>query len=82
MERRIALIVRRELSPSDAHVLFVNDSPVTLLVLQELAKTDRASIPNIRTKQLSDPRHQLRIIDAMAGNSDLRDEYKSLFTNT
>ncbi len=73
------LIVRRELSPSGRSRAFVNDSPVTLLVLQELMPRLIDIHSQHQNLQLSDPRHQLRIIDAMAENSDLRDEYKSLF---
>lgn len=73
------LIVRRELSPNGRSRAFINDSPVTLQALQELMPRLIDIHSQHQTLQLADPRHQLRIIDAMAGNSQLLANYKSLF---
>lgn len=73
------LIIRRELSPTGRSRAFINDTPVTLQTLQAVSP----SLIDIHSQHhnllLADSRHQLSIVDTMAGNSKLRDEYHRMF---
>lgn len=74
------LIVRRELSPSGRSRAFINDSPVNLQTLQAVSP----SLIDIHSQHhnllLADSRHQLAIVDAVAGNASIREEYGQLFS--
>ena len=69
-------IIRREILPSGKSRAFVNDTPVTLTVLNEL----RAKLIDVhsqhQTIQLSDTNFQFSIIDALAKNKERIDSYK------
>lgn len=73
------LIVRRELSAGGRSRAFVNDSPVTLQVIQAItpALVDIHSQHN--NLLLADPMARLSIVDAMAGNNALLNDYRSAF---
>jgi DNA repair protein RecN (Recombination protein N) len=64
------LILRREIAPGGRSRAFVNDTPVTLAVLQEIA----LHLVDIHSQHqnllLVSPPYQLRVIDSLAGNSD------------
>lgn len=72
-------IIRREILPSGKSRAFVNDTPVTLSVLNEL----RAKLIDVhsqhQTLQLSDNGFQFSILDALAKNNDTIDSYKRGF---
>lgn len=73
------LIIRREISPQGKSRAFINDSPVTLDILQNIANAlidihqqfDTLDIYNVST--------QLKMIDALAGNKVVLSEYQSLY---
>ncbi|MDC0176773.1 DNA repair protein RecN [Polaribacter sp.] len=69
-------IIRREILPSGKSRAFVNDTPVTLTVLNEL----RAKLIDVhsqhQTIQLSDTNFQFSIIDALAKNKERIESYK------
>lgn len=74
-------ILRREILPSGKSRAFVNDSPVTLQVLNDL-KTRLIDIHSQhQTLQISDPQFQLQLIDAFANNetrlASYQDDLKS-----
>ena len=73
------LIIRRELSAGGRSRAFVNDSPVTLQVIQAItpALVDIHSQHN--NLLLADPMARLSIVDAMAGNNALLNDYRSAF---
>lgn len=73
------LIVRRELSASGRSRAFINDSPATLQTLQSItpALIDIHSQHN--NLMLAEPRNRLAVVDAMAGNSALLDDYRRSF---
>ena len=62
-------IIRREILPSGKSRAFVNDTPVTLAVLNEL----KSNLINVhsqhQTLQISDTNFQFSIIDALANNA-------------
>lgn len=73
-------IIRREILPSGKSRAFVNDTPVTLAVLNEL----RAKLIDVhsqhQTMQLSDAKFQFDILDALAKNTERVAAYKRGFT--
>ena len=70
-------IVRREILPSGKSRAFVNDSPVNLQELQELGNRLIDIHSQHQTGELSEERFQFAIIDAIADNSELLDQYVS-----
>ena len=72
-------IVRRELSPSGRSRAFINDSPVALSLLRELA-TRLLDIHSQHSNMLlSHPTFQLSILDSIAGNTTLLESYHSAY---
>lgn len=74
-------IVRREISPSGRSRTFVDDSPVTISLLEATT----ASLLDIHSQhanlRLNSREGQLAIIDAFAGNEQAVEEYKQTFRN-
>jgi len=76
-------IIRREISPTGKSRAFVNDTPTTLQVLQDLSEKLIDVHSQHQTLQLSDVNFQFQIVDALAGNSAKIESYKrglKLFT--
>lgn len=70
-------LLRRELSPSGRSRAFINDMPVPLNVLRELS-TQLLDIHSQHSNMLlSNPAFQLSILDSIAGNNQLLDQYHS-----
>lgn len=74
-------IIRREILPTGKSRAFINDSPVTLDILNKLGQVLVDIHSQHQTISLGDLGFQFEIIDAMAGNKDLREEYKSLWSS-
>ena len=72
-------IVRREITPQGKSRAFINDTPVNLAVLKDLGERLINIHSQHETLTLSDSGFQLTIVDAVAGNQQLREEYKTLF---
>jgi DNA repair protein RecN (Recombination protein N) len=74
-------ILRREIYSSGKSRSFINDSPVTLNDLKELG----ASLIDIHSQHqnllLADNHFQLQVLDVMAGNRDLKNEYCAEYKN-
>lgn len=68
-------ILRREISSNGRSRAFVNDTPVTLTVIRELT----LKLIDIHSQHsnmlLGNADYQLKIIDSISGNNELRDEY-------
>lgn len=72
-------IMRREIAPSGRSRAFVNDSPVPLTVLRDVA-TRLIDIHSQHSNMLlAKPQFQLDIIDSLAANEQLRAEYQQLY---
>lgn len=69
-------IIRREISPNGKSRAFVNDTPVTLTVLNELSEQLIDIHSQHETLQLADVQFQFKIIDAFAENTKYLDSYK------
>lgn len=72
-------LVRRELSPTGRSRAFVNDTPVALNVLRELA-TRLLDIHSQHSNMLlSQPAFQLSILDSIAANGELLNDYRKCY---
>lgn len=69
-------IIRREVLPSGKSRAFVNDSPVTLAVLDALGQQLIDIHSQHETLSLTDDTFQFQIIDALAQSHDVLKEYK------
>ena len=69
-------IIRREILPSGKSRAFVNDTPVTLSVLNELKSKLIDVHSQHQTMQLSDPNFQFSILDALGKNQQKIASYK------
>lgn len=73
-------ILRREILTSGRSRAFVNDSPVTLAVLEAVGRRLVDIHSQNQNRQLASPEFQRRIIDAMAGNGALLEKYAGLYS--
>ena len=74
-------IVRREIQPSGKSRAFINDSPVTLDILTQLGDALIDVHSQHQTLRLADNDFQLKLIDALADNSGLLEQYSEKFTD-
>ncbi|RKR13386.1 DNA replication and repair protein RecN [Maribacter vaceletii] len=70
-------IIRREIQPSGKSRAFVNDTPVTLDILSKLGERLIDVHSQHQTLQLGDTNFQLKVVDALAGNSKILIKYSS-----
>lgn len=73
------MVIRREITPSGKSRAFVNDTPVTLNILQDLSSTLvdlHQQFENLDIHQVS---FQLRLLDALAENKGLLANYQRRF---
>ncbi|MCM1483575.1 MAG: DNA repair protein RecN [Muribaculaceae bacterium] len=73
-------ILRREISPGGRSRAFINDTPVSLAQLKEVALLLVDVHSQHQNQLLADPRFQLSIIDAIASNGDRLEQYAVLYT--
>ena len=71
--------LRREITPEGKSRAFINDTPVNLNVLRELADTLVDIHSQHETLTLSNSRFQLSVVDAFAKHQSLLNSYKSGF---
>ena len=69
-------ILRREILPSGKSRAFINDSPVTLDILSQLADSLVDVHSQHQTLRLTENQFQLKVIDALAENQKLLGQYK------
>ncbi len=72
-------ILRRELSPTGRSRAFINDTPVTLQQLHDVAMHLVDIHSQHQNLLLSDPSYQLSIIDKLAENDELLEQYEAAF---
>lgn len=73
------LVVRREINTSGKSRAFINDTPVNLSQLQELSSLLVDLHQQFDTLELGDSDFQREVMDALAGNADILQEYASIF---
>lgn len=75
------LLIRRELSPAGRSRAFINDTPVNLSLLSDVA----AMLIDIHTQNsnttLADPSARLSILDSFAGNAQALADYHKAFSD-
>ena len=76
---RPELTVRRELTASGRSKVYVNDSPVTLQTLSAIVPRLIDIHSQHANAKTNDPAERLRIIDSLAGNSELLADYRMVF---
>lgn len=69
-------ILRREIAPGGRSRAFVNDSPVTVGVLSELGSQLIDIHSQHQNQLLASPAYQLQIIDSIANNAKLLEQYR------
>ncbi|WP_177764310.1 DNA repair protein RecN [Flavobacterium sp. I3-2] len=74
-------VLRREILPSGKSRAFVNDSPVTLAVLQELGTFLLDIHSQHQTQDLSNENQQIQILDVIGNNQNLILDYQTELTN-
>lgn len=79
LEYHDEMIVRREISPNGKSRAFVNDTPVTLDILQHLAEELIDIHQQFDTLDIQNPEFQMQILDALAENKSLLAEYTALY---
>ena len=72
-------IIRREIINSGKSRAFINDTPVTLNLLKDLGSKLVDIVSQHETLELNEAEFQLEIIDAIADNLDLLEDYKNTF---
>lgn len=74
-----ACILRREILPTGRSRAFINDTPVTIAILQEVASKLVDLHSQHQNLLLSSPAYQLRVVDSIAGNDAERAAYTLLY---
>ncbi|MBQ7771714.1 MAG: DNA repair protein RecN [Bacteroidales bacterium] len=80
MEADDVLIIRRVVNRSGRSRAFINDCPVPLQVLQDIASRLVDIHSQHQTLLLSDRRFQMELLDFYAGNSELREKCSGIWT--
>lgn len=73
------LVIRREIGTNGKSRAFINDTPVTLSQLNELSGLLVDLHQQFDTLELTQHDFQREVLDALAGNAPLLDEYQAIF---
>ncbi len=73
-------ILRREISPAGKSRAFINDTPVNLNTLKELSFKLIDIHSQHQNLNLNQSEFQLKVVDSYAGNTNLLEEYQSVYT--
>ncbi len=79
LDYEVETIIRREVLPSGKSRAFVNDTPVTLDILQALCEQLVSLHAQHQTLHLHDTGYHLHIIDTLANHAPLLNQYGELF---
>ncbi len=72
-------IMRREITASGKSRAFINDSPVNLMLMKDIGSKLVDVHSQHESLQLSEASFQLKILDDLASNANLRKEFESVF---
>lgn len=75
------LVIRREISPNGKSRAFINDTPVTLVQLNNLSTLLVDLHQQFDTLSLGDKDFQLEVIDALAGHGKLLNDFRFAYDN-
>ncbi|MDZ4795085.1 MAG: DNA repair protein RecN [Bacteroidota bacterium] len=73
------LVVRREIGSNGKSRAFINDTPVTLLQLNQLSRLLVDLHQQFDTLELGESNFQREVLDALAGQQALLEEYQTIF---
>ena len=73
------VILRREILPSGKSRAFINDTPVTLDLMKDLSHALIDLHQQFDSRDIHNVSFQLRMLDALAGNKELLQEYQTLY---
>jgi DNA repair protein RecN (Recombination protein N) len=73
-------LVRREITPAGKSRAFINDTPVKAETLRDLTEKLVDLHQQFDTLNIQDPDFQLKVVDALADNKSLSDQYHEAFT--
>ncbi len=73
------LVIRREINTNGKSRAFISDTPVNLSQLQQLSSLLVDLHQQFDTLELGESDFQRQVLDALAGNIDVLNEYQSLF---
>ena len=73
------MLIRREISSSGKSRAFINDTPVTLSQLKQLSQLLVDLHQQFDTLELNNNDFQRDVVDALAGNTKLLEEYQSVY---
>ena len=73
------MLIRREISANGKSRAFINDTPVTLTQLKQLSQLLVDLHQQFDTLELNNNDFQREVIDALAGNGKMLEEYQALF---
>ncbi|WKK64870.1 DNA repair protein RecN [Lutimonas zeaxanthinifaciens] len=73
------VIIRREILPNGKSRAFINDTPVNLTILNDLSSRLIDIHSQHETLQLADAGYQYHIIDSLAGNEKLLEDYQRTY---
>lgn len=79
LESNDELIIRREIGTNGKSRAFVNDTPVNLSQLNDVSSLLVDLHQQFDTLRLKDKDFQREVLDALAGHSELLDDYRELF---
>jgi DNA repair protein RecN (Recombination protein N) len=79
LDAEVLLSVRREIAATGKSRAFINDTPVTLTQLKELSSLLVDLHQQFDTLELGESSFQREVLDALAGNNDLVQEYAALY---
>ncbi len=72
-------LIRREITPAGKSRAFINDTPVTLAVLQRLGRTLIDVHSQHQGVLLSSPAFQMKVLDAFGGSDTLLAKYRAAY---
>jgi len=75
------ILIRREISSNGKSRAFINDTPVTLSQLKQLSSLLVDLHQQFDTLELNNSDFQREVIDALAGNGKLIEQYQSVYKN-
>ena len=80
LDEEAELVIRREIAPSGKSRAFINDTPVLLSQLQQVCSFLVDLHQQFDNQEISETDFQRTVIDALAANQTLRQEYASVFS--
>ncbi|MES3019580.1 MAG: DNA repair protein RecN [Bacteroidota bacterium] len=79
LDYELETVLRREISSDGKSRAFINDTPVNLTILKKLGEKLIDIHSQHATLEINDEDFQLLVIDTIAGNNDLLDNYNSTY---